>query len=327
MSNCNGHRWSKFWWADWQNDKALQSCSMAARGLWIELLGLAHQSARSGYVLVNGCPPDPRELADMLGNITQREVVKLLGELERKRIFSRTDEGVIYSRRMVRDAAASEAGREWGRAGGNPNLKPNGTTAPRQEGLTPPLKAPGYPEGLTPPLTPPVYPQKLEVESQKEQEKEERKVLKYPSFSEETCARGSREQEIVPDGLAALLADAGIAPPKAEPELATDDAQDEPEPATRQPDEPLPERFQVHVRRAAKAMAMSIPYGEVRSAAAQLDALQAQPQAVGADQTMGLRWQPAEPVRSIEEQRAALLAGCSPEQIARAERYAKRAAA
>jgi hypothetical protein len=102
---------------------------------------------------------------------------------------------------------------------------------------------------------------------------------------------------------------------------------DEPETAARQPDEPLPERFQVHVRRAAKAIAMSIPYGEVRSAAAQFDALQAQPQAVGADQTMGLRWQPAEPVRSIEEMRAAALAGCTPEQIAKAEHYARRAAA
>ena len=72
---------------------------------------------------------------------------------------------------------------------------------------------------------------------------------------------------------------------------------------------------------------MSIPYGETRSAAAQFDALQAQPQAVGADQTMGFRWQPAEPVRSIEEMRSAALAGCTPEQIAKAERYARRAAA
>ena len=111
MSNGNGHRWSKFWWCDWQNDKSLQACSFAARGLWVELLGLCHGSERPGYLLVNGVPPTINDLADMLGKTTPKEINSLLAELERRRIFSRED-GVIYSRRMVRDAAASEIGRE-----------------------------------------------------------------------------------------------------------------------------------------------------------------------------------------------------------------------
>lgn len=85
----------------------------------------------------------------------------------------------------------------------------------------------------------------------------------------------------------------------------------------------LPEPFAVHVRHAATALTVRHPYGEVRSLDAQRDALAAQPAAVGADIAMGLRWQPAEPVRSVEEQMRALLADCTPEQIARAKRYAR----
>lgn len=78
------------------------------------------------------------------------------------------------------------------------------------------------------------------------------------------------------------------------------------------------------IRRTVRALAMSIPYGEVRTAEAQIAAIQSQPQVVGADASMGLRWAPPEPVRSVEEQRAAMLAGCTPEQIAKAQRYAAR---
>ena len=107
------------------------------------------------------------------------------------------------------------------------------------------------------------------------------------------------------DGLEALLSEAGIEPPRGKCDL--------------------PERFAVHVRRVAKACEMKIPYGEVRSVEAQIAAIQTHPQVVGSDETMGLKWQPAEPVRSVEEQRAALLMGCTAEQIAKAQRYMARA--
>lgn len=70
----------------------------------------------------------------------------------------------------------------------------------------------------------------------------------------------------------------------------------------------LPEPFAVHVRRAATAMTLRRPYGEVRSVDAQRDALAAQPGAVGADAAMGLRWQPVDPIRTVEEQKALLMA-------------------
>jgi hypothetical protein len=46
----------------------------------------------------------------------------LVAELEEHGVFSRTSEGVIYSRRMVRDLAKRQADVENGRKGGNPRL-------------------------------------------------------------------------------------------------------------------------------------------------------------------------------------------------------------
>ena len=110
-ANGNGHSWSKFWWSDWQSDKALQSCSLGARGLWIEILAVCHASEKPGYFLINGEPPTIQEMADMFGRTKPSEVSKYLDELCRRKVFS-LDGNAIYCRRMVRDAIASEAGRE-----------------------------------------------------------------------------------------------------------------------------------------------------------------------------------------------------------------------
>src|SRR5690349_15309183 len=111
MSNGNGHRWSKFWWCDWQNDPGLRMCSLEARGLWIELLAIAHQSDRPGYVLVNGKPPTNKEISSLVRWGNAKTIEKLLRELADYGVFSRGDDGVIFSRRMVRDTQISEAGR------------------------------------------------------------------------------------------------------------------------------------------------------------------------------------------------------------------------
>ena len=141
------------------------------------------------------------------------------------------------------------------------------------------------------------------------------------SYSLNVRARGSREQDFEPDALTVLLDEEGIEPPETEVTNLTDilDARE----AAREELEKAGAAG-AQVRRAAKALAMRIPYAEVRSVDAQLAALQEQPQVVGADAAMGLRWAPAEPVRTVAEQLAAMLAGSTAEQIARAERYAAR---
>ena len=115
-------RWTKFWWGDWRSDPALRACGYAARGLWMDMLALMHEGQPYGHLTINGRAASAKHLAAMAGG-SEREVAKLLAELEEAGVFSRTEDGVIFSRRMVRDKAAGDAARENGSKGGNPTLK------------------------------------------------------------------------------------------------------------------------------------------------------------------------------------------------------------
>lgn len=114
--------WLKFYPTDWRAKPALRLCSAAARGLWLEMLCLMHDAEPRGHLLVMGHSVTPEELAGLV-SIPPDECERLVAELERFKIFSRTPAGVIVSRRMVRDTAKAAAARENGRLGGNPELK------------------------------------------------------------------------------------------------------------------------------------------------------------------------------------------------------------
>jgi hypothetical protein len=145
-ANGNGHHWSKFCWADWQNDKALQSCSLAARGLWMEIMAVCHASERPGYFLINGDQPTIEAMANMFGKTKPREVSKLLDELSNVKIFT-VEDGIICCRRMVREAAASQAGREaiakrWKNNGVEHTDTPDTDAIPNRSPNTPPNTPP-----------------------------------------------------------------------------------------------------------------------------------------------------------------------------------------
>ena len=138
MSNGNGHRWSKFWWQDWQREIALKLCCMAARGLWMEMLCLAHEGEPVGHVTVNGKAPTDRQLATMVG-ASEKEVSRLIKELESNGVFSRTPDGIIYCRRMVRDAGTSQSGAEhvrkkWGEGEEQGKSRSSRLSAARRKG-------------------------------------------------------------------------------------------------------------------------------------------------------------------------------------------------
>lgn len=104
-------RWMKFWPQDWQRDPALRSCGAAARGLWMDLICIAHEGEPYGHVTINGKAATAKQLGSITGT-GEKEATRLIAELEAAGVFSRSDEGTIFSRRMVRDNAASDAGRE-----------------------------------------------------------------------------------------------------------------------------------------------------------------------------------------------------------------------
>jgi hypothetical protein len=109
-----------FYVRDWREDPALQLCPLAARGLWIEMLCIMWTSPRRGYLLkANGSKLDADDLATLTRS-TEAEVKQTLSKLEAEGVFSTNGDGVIYSRRMVRDdkqrRSKAEAGRKGGRS-------------------------------------------------------------------------------------------------------------------------------------------------------------------------------------------------------------------
>ncbi len=193
----NGHRWSKFWWQDWQGDECLALCSIAARGLWIEMLCIAHGGEPYGFLRLKGRPLSPADLADLIRKITLREVTRLLAELEARGVFSRADDGAIYCRRMVRDDHASAEGRAWGKAGGNPKLNGKDHNPKKAEGgLTPPLTQPDNPR-LNPRLNGGGYPLEAEADSDPEAEANKGRILTFPLGVDPAGARESAPSWVV----------------------------------------------------------------------------------------------------------------------------------
>jgi len=149
MSVKHSHRWSKFWWQDWANDPALRACSLTAQGLWMRLLCIMHEAEPRGHLLINGRVPSPKQLVAIVGAASLKELAGLLAELKAAGVYSHDLSGVVFSRRMVRDTAATENGKRTGSLGGNPMFGrrtngPHPSDGVNQEGYPPPLtpKAP-----------------------------------------------------------------------------------------------------------------------------------------------------------------------------------------
>lgn len=131
---------------DAQRDTALRSCPLEARGLWREMLDLMHDGEPYGHLTAGGVPITDATLASIAG-ISVRRCVALLFELEQRRVFSRTEAGVLYSRRMVRDGIEYEVWREKSQRGGlssatkratngQPPAQPKGQPTPEPKGNT-----------------------------------------------------------------------------------------------------------------------------------------------------------------------------------------------
>lgn len=133
----SGMVWAKWFFPDWASDPALKLCSLAAQGLWMRLLCQCAESDRCA-VDMKGKPLSVAQISVIVGR-PEREVGRLIEELEANDVFSRDPDGAIFSRRMRRDAERRARDQANGRAGGNPNLKghPN---PPVGGGVNPPTK-------------------------------------------------------------------------------------------------------------------------------------------------------------------------------------------
>lgn len=112
----------KWYPADWRADPGLRMCSLAARGLWADMLALMHEAEPYGHLLVNGIAPSNRQLAGLLG-CEEKEIARCMQQLEECGVFSRSEDGTVISRRMLRDFYKRERDKANGKTGGNPRLK------------------------------------------------------------------------------------------------------------------------------------------------------------------------------------------------------------
>ena len=112
----------QFYPADWRKDMALQSCSVAARGLWIDMMCIAHECDPYGHLTVNGKPMTAAQIGRHTG-LSEREAAKLIAELEAAGVTSRTQEGALFSRRMVRDEDVRSRRADGGKAGSEHGIK------------------------------------------------------------------------------------------------------------------------------------------------------------------------------------------------------------
>lgn len=141
----------QFYPADWRKDVELRSCSIAARGLWIDMMCLAHECEPYGHLTVNGKPMTPAKIAGQVG-VSEAMAKKLIAELLENGVVRTTDDGVLYSARMVRDEALRNAraeggksgashgskGAEHGHKGGRPKKSKGGFETPLDGGPKPP---------------------------------------------------------------------------------------------------------------------------------------------------------------------------------------------
>lgn len=91
-----------FYPGDWLKDPALRRCSLAARGLWIDLLCLMFECEERGVLASGGRAWTDVEISRIVpgdSNLTITCLVELVGA----GVVSRNKSGALFSRRLVRD--------------------------------------------------------------------------------------------------------------------------------------------------------------------------------------------------------------------------------
>lgn len=114
--------WMKFYPNDWRGESCLRVCSLAARGLWMEMLAVMHEATPRGSLTMNGRAMTSRQMAALAGTSVD-QVEALIEELRDAGVFSVDDDGTIYSRRMRRDDRKAREDKANGELGGRPDIR------------------------------------------------------------------------------------------------------------------------------------------------------------------------------------------------------------
>ena len=99
----------QFYVGDWLRDP-VAGCSLGAQGLWLRMMILMHDAENYGRLESKGRPLAVEMLARRCG-CSPAEFGKYFKELEEAGVPSRSENGAIFNRRMVRDAERRETDR------------------------------------------------------------------------------------------------------------------------------------------------------------------------------------------------------------------------
>lgn len=163
-----------FYPGDWNGDPQLKLCSLGAQGFWMRLICVMHTCEPYGHLTFHDMKPaTPKEIGQVTGVHTNR-VTPLVTELEHHGVLSRTQGGVIYSRRMIRDAAKRLINQQNGQKGGNPFFR-NSVNPSVKPPVKAGVKAMSFAVSSTTPQEPPLsFPaEKLPAARPKVQEKDD----------------------------------------------------------------------------------------------------------------------------------------------------------
>lgn len=89
----------------------------------MRMLSIMARSKKKGFLLDGESKMESKTLAKLTGESVPL-IETLLAELQSHSVYSQTDDGVIFNRRMARESEISDIRAEAGRLGGRPKSKP-----------------------------------------------------------------------------------------------------------------------------------------------------------------------------------------------------------
>jgi hypothetical protein len=116
----------QFYPGDWMKDPNLRRCTPAARGVWMDVLCLMHESETRGEL--------DWPIADFVSAINGDDETVRLGieELIERKVIKLRENGSMYSSRMVRDEEIRRSKVESGRSGGLAKAKRKASEPPSE---------------------------------------------------------------------------------------------------------------------------------------------------------------------------------------------------
>ena len=61
------HWYSKSCWSDWLTDPVVRTSTLAAQGLWMNMLAHMHASSEAGYLVISERAATAKDIARMIG--------------------------------------------------------------------------------------------------------------------------------------------------------------------------------------------------------------------------------------------------------------------